>query len=206
MSSKAYYKSEGITVRSFPFGDHDRIITIFTQNYGLASLLVKGRQQQQLPYQPFSQCDWVYQKTRGELFRSYETCIVHSNLALRKQSAHLQLASDLCSSLVKALLPGKATPELYQLFACFLQAIPKHDKPSNLLPSFLLKFLRYEGLITFDGESLIQKDQKRHPFTTEEERVMHSLCSTRSLEHLGTIEIEVKCVERIKKLFEENIA
>jgi len=149
-------KAEGIVLRAFDYKDRQRIITLFTQETGLISLIIKGISKKNFRLlslsTPFSQVEVHFKKGKSDLFRYIDGTIIDEHLRLREQYAYLQTAGSLAQAILQSQLPGKPAPSLYLLFRSFLKQVPLFDNHAALLASFRLKLLRHEGLIALSAE------------------------------------------------------
>ncbi len=144
-------ESEGLVLRTVEYKSRQRIITLFTKDHGLASLIVKkiSRKKPDLLSltTPFSVGEFQYTISRSELYSLQDGTLKNANLALRKSLGHLKAAGQLINALLVSQLPGKSSPLLYQLTVSYLEQIPLFENPSLLTASFLLKLLKYEGFL-----------------------------------------------------------
>ncbi len=149
-------KVQGIVLRAFDYKDNQRIITLFTQEAGVISLIIKGLSKKNYRLlalsTPLTQIEVLFTKGRSELFRFIDGTTLDENLYLREQYAFIQTAGLLAQAILHSQLPGKPSPSLYLLFRSFLKQIPTFENHSLLLCSFRLKLLRHEGLIALTSE------------------------------------------------------
>ncbi|MBS0653333.1 MAG: DNA repair protein RecO [Verrucomicrobia bacterium] len=149
-------KAEGIVLRAFDYKDRQRIITVFTQESGIISLIIKGISKKNFRLlslsTPFSQVEVHFKKGKTDLFRYVDGTIIDEHLRLREQYAYLQTAGGLAQAILQSQLPGKPAPSLYLLFRSFLKQVPLFDNHATLLASFRLKLLRHEGLLALSPE------------------------------------------------------
>jgi len=149
-------KVEGIVLRAFDYKDRQKIITLFTEEVGMISLIIKNISKKNYRLfsisTPFSEIEACYRIGSSELFQYIDGAIIDEHLELREQYGYLQTAGSLAQAILKSQLPGKPTPSLYLLFRSFLKQIPTFTHQSQLLSSFLLKLLRHEGLLALSSQ------------------------------------------------------
>ena len=119
-------KTEAIVLRCLDYKDKQRIITAFSKDNGLMSLIVKGISYQRLAATtPFYQMELLYFKGRSDLYHFVDASILESHLFLRTQFDHLQTAGALALALLHSQMPGTPSKDLYTLFIlyCFSQAL-----------------------------------------------------------------------------------
>ena len=141
---KLMNNSEGILLRSAPYINRKQILTVFTAEAGLVSLIASPPN---LPA-PFCIGEWVYKKGRKDLHFLREMSLLHPLMELREQEASLFAAGRIA----QALLRWAATPDpkLYQLCKAYFLQIHRFPAPEALLASFRLKLLQHEGLLALN--------------------------------------------------------
>lgn len=149
-------KTEGIILKMIPYKDHHRVIQLLTPHQGILSLLAKGvsKPKMQALLSPLSQLEIVYRKKGSDLFFFKEGHSIESHHFLRTKWALLEAAGKMGSSLLQTQFPGKASPQLYQLFIACLKQLPHFQNPSTLVALFYLKLLTHEGVISWDHPTL----------------------------------------------------
>lgn len=144
-------KTEGIVLRSLDYKDRQKIITLFSKEAGMISLILKGltgRNTRLLALSsPFCQAEFIYRKGKSNLYTFIDGSTINENLHLRSQLSFLQTAGTLSKGILTSQLPGKPTPALYQLFSTYFKHISTFQDPTPLISSFYLKLLKHEGLL-----------------------------------------------------------
>jgi DNA repair protein RecO len=142
--------SKAIVLRSFPFKDRQKIVTLFSEKFGIISLVVKGisckKPSTNALCEPFAESEFFFTKKSSTLFRYEEGHLIDLHLALRASLCFLKTASAMSQALLKSQMPEQAAPELYTLFSSFLKQIPSFSSQETLLGCFYLKLLKHEGL------------------------------------------------------------
>jgi DNA repair protein RecO len=147
---------EGIILRATPFKDRDRIVTLFTPQMGMISLLAKriSTSEKMALFSPFSLIEALYLKKNSDLCLFKDGTLLDDHLFLRNQWSHLETAGKMAQTLLHSQLPGKAAPLLYALFKASLKQLPHFEDPTSLLFLFYLKFLTHEGVLSWEDHSL----------------------------------------------------
>lgn len=155
-SGKTSLTAEGIVLRSFVYKEKERILTLFTKEFGLVSIIVKRLSTKNYGMlalvSPLSCGEFIFTKgnnDRGnsDLYRFYDGTLLDEHLFLRTDWRHLETAGALAMALLHSQMPEKPAPLLYSLFVSYLKQIPFFEDPSSLLASFYLKVLHHEGLL-----------------------------------------------------------
>jgi len=215
---------EGLVLRSFPYKDRQKIITLFTPTRGLISLIVKGITQKKIHLltltSPFTQGEYHFHIGRSELYSFRDGSPIQTNHALRQRLPSIEAATLIAKALLDSQMPHKAAPNLYKLTLAYLAQIPQHENPTTLIASFLLKLLKYEGHLSLHpctrcgqtashlhlGESYCQSHApvRAHPFTLQEWSVLQTLTEARSFSALKEASIEPTLYQTIQKIFQEK--
>lgn len=197
-------KTEGIVINAIPFRNYDCILTVFTPLEGLITLFFRGAYRSKKGNgsgvtTPLSVVDLVYAKGKGDLYTCVEIVVINHHLPLRSNLAILEGACDMIKAISKTQLPGKSSPELYQLLLIYLAKLPSVTFPQVLTCSFRLKILRYEGLFA-DSDTPIEN----FPLTTEEQHTIEHLAFCRDFSQLTTLNITGILSKKIYRLFDES--
>jgi len=220
-------KTEGIVLRSFDYKDHKRIITVFSQECGLISLITRKIAKNNYRFlsltTPFSQIEVVFKRGRSELFQLIDGTVLQEHLQLRERYLFLQTAGQLAQAIIRSQMPGKSTPALYLLFRSFLKQIPTFPDLPLLLSAFYLKLLRHEGLIAIapqcthcleqparfllNGESLCDQHTtpEAHSFSTEEWNCLLTIDQSQHFSSLSPPHFSSDLAEKISHLFHAGI-
>ncbi len=221
-------KSQGIVLRSIDYKDSQRIISLFTYEQGLISIIVKGISRKNLRLlaltAPFTEIETVYKKGRSDLYLFADGSILDDHLELRKSLECLTTAGHLAHAILTSQLPGKPVPELYLLFRAYFKQIATFTDPSPLVPSFQLKLLKHEGLLALaaycnhcthqaahflrKGESLCANHRfsDLFAFSLEEWALLLKLNSAEQFSHLRTNPVPAALKQKINTYFQARIA
>lgn len=216
-------RTEGIVLLSLDYKENQKIITIFSQDAGVMSLILKNpskRNCRQLTLSsPFCQAEFIYRKGRSELCTFIDGHPINENLHLRSQLSFVQTAGLLTKAILTSQLPGKAAPDLYRLFTLYFKQITTFDDPSILISSFYLKLLKHEGLTEisslcstclhypantlYEGESYCEHHRPSHALShpPEEWTLLQSLSHAKSFQQLYALKPSKKLTALIADTF-----
>ncbi len=142
-------KTEGIVLRSQEYKERERIITLFTP-HGVLSLIVKGVSPKRTHLlaltTPFCHGEYHFLRGRSELMRFQDGTVLNEHLVLRGNLEWLRTAGALSQAIMRSQLPGKAAPQLFELYKAYHGHVCRVNPPQALLASFYLKLLRHEGV------------------------------------------------------------
>lgn len=188
-------KTEGIVLRAFAYRENERILTVFTQEAGLISLIVKRLSSSLLSLaSPFCRSEFLYRKGNTDLFRFLDGTPIDYHLFLREKLSHLDSASALAQAILSSQMPHKPAPALYALLLSYLKHLPQFAQPSPLLSSFYLKTLLHEGLYSADHS----------PFSLEEQKIVHALILCKQFQELEKCDVPAELADKIHRFFKEK--
>jgi len=218
---------EGIVLKSIPFKEADRIVSVFTPNRGIMSLYVgglsKSRPAKLNLTTPLTRGEFVFRKGRSDLHRFIDGTIIDLNLKLRRSYTHLEIGGKMVSAISNSQMPGKSAPALYALLTSFLKNIPDFTDPTPLWAAFQLKLLRHEGLLALqercnaclhapalrivEGESRCITCASAHsfPFSKEEWALLLLLFNAKQFQSLKELSTPPLFIESIETLFSSRI-
>ena len=176
--------AEGIVLRSVPFKDNDRILTVFTKEMGLISLMVKRVKHHTAASTPFCQAEYLFVKGRSELYRFHDATILDDHLSLREKLQNLQAGGEIGHAILHSQLPGKPAPKLYELLVACLKQIPLFPNPCSLVTSFQLKLLTHEGVVSWEDPTLFPI-----ALPHEEWKILYELAHLRSFQKMREMPI-----------------
>ncbi len=194
--------TEGVVAHALPFQEYDRILTVFTPGNGLIKLFVKGafsqKKGQGSSTAPLTQIEATCTKGRSELYNCRELDVLNSHLKLRQNLATLDAACDMLQTVLATQMPGKASPDLYQLFLAYLTRLPEASNPLAISTSFRLKTLRHEGLLALSTHL--------DPTLFDSERqLMEYLAFCRDFQLLASLPVDDILAGKIKNLFQQSL-
>jgi len=158
------HSSKAIVLRSQILKEHQKILTLFSEQFGVISLILQKRSKQSSCLsEPFCEGEFFFWLGSHDLKKYHDGSILDLHLGLRTQLSFLKTASCMAKAISASQIPEKASSPIYALFSAFLKQIPRFPTPGALLTCFYLKILRYEGLYHKDCDMLdISKQDKEH--------------------------------------------
>ncbi len=155
---------EGIVLKAFPYRERERIVTLFTKEMGVLTLIVKGLSKKNTALinltSPLTAGNYAFRKGNSDLYRFLDGSILQLHLHLRQDYHQLQTAIELLKVIQTTQFPEKSAPDLYALLRSYLMAISTCANLKALLMSYHLKVLKHEGAF-FTPENLSQDDKKK---------------------------------------------
>ena len=221
-------RCEGVVLRSTPYKDHARIISLFTPCHWVLSLYVRGLSKKH-PAKinlttPLTRAEFVFKKGKSDLYTFVDGTILDLHLDLRSSYSHLDAAGKILQSILKTQMPGKSAAPLYVLLTSFLSRLEKAKFPETFWATFELKLLKYEGLIDIspkcnncheknarmilDGESQCPSCSKGGgvSFASNEWELLQNLFEERSMTSLQTKELPPSLLQGVDALFQNALA
>ncbi|MGH7889326.1 MAG: DNA repair protein RecO, partial [Thermodesulfobacteriota bacterium] len=174
-------KMEGIVLRTTLFKETHRIITLFTSEAGLISLMAKRvtTAEKMALLSPFSQIEVIFRKKQSDLYLFKDGTLLDDHLFLRKKWDFMETAGKMVQIILHSQLPGKPAPKLYALLRACIKQLPQFKEPSSLLLLFYLKLLAHEGILSLN-------DRATFPISLSREHwdLMMELACSRSFQSL----------------------
>ena len=215
----AEQKEEGIVLKATPYQESSRILSLFTKNSGIISVIAKRLSPKKSTLinltTPLCRAEFIYRKGKSSLYRFIDGSILDLHLPLRQSYLNLKTASNLLNLVSASQLPEKPAPHLYQLLSLSLKKMPLFSDPSVLFSAFQLKLLKHEGLLSIgrvcnrcqqnppkylhQGEGICVQCEKggRISFSEKEWQTLLDLLSVRSFEALTAIELSSHLQKKI---------
>ena len=219
-------KTEGIALKTVPYKDGQKILTIFAEKKGLITLLVKKLSLKRMHLfsgtNLFSLSEFVYLKGKGDIYYLQDLSLIREHSFLREDLTYIELAALMAKALLDSQLPNKRAPALYALFKKYLLKIPEFTNEFTLAYSFILKLLVHEGLLHLTGECSNCSNPARHLFKGEllcslhapgyalnfsslEMKSLELLAHSRLFEKLKSLQLSKPLQEKIWRMFKEII-
>lgn len=217
------YRTEGIVLKSIPFQDYDRILTLFTPHAGIIKLIIKGANKPNssaYSVNLLTRAEFMLTKGKSDLFKCGEVSVVNYHLAIRDSFERLEAACDMSQAILSTQFEHAPATDLYKLYLLYLENIATIGHPDLLSTSFRLKLLRHEGLFdigencaicqtslkTFHlagGETFCEQHAPSHQihFSAEEIIVVAKLAYCKTFAQLSEIELTPYLKAKIHDLF-----
>ena len=150
MFKKPLLRSEAIVLSITPYGERDAIAKIFTKDRGLLPFFFKNAyaSKKSTHLESLTHVEIVYQEGGGSFFSAKEITVLNLFLKLRDNYEALMASFDAAKALLVSELPEKSSPDLFDLFSCYLAKMHTVLDPWILAASFRLKILCHEGILT----------------------------------------------------------
>lgn len=142
-------RCEGIVIHAYNFGDYDKIINVFTLEYGLSKFILKGANKSsasRLAANPFVCAEFIFQKGNSDLWPCREINVIEPFNNLRNSISCLESAGLLLKAVQSSQLLHKMSSRLYLLLRWSLNKVSLVKDPFSLAASFYLKILSHDGL------------------------------------------------------------
>ena len=188
---------QAIVLKTLDYRDHQRIVTLMTEELGLLSFLIRGLKKGNrfILTTPFSHGEYVLKKSKGDLLNFRDGSLLSDHEALRTDFQRIKTAGDMASLLLKTQLPGKPAPKLFALFLAYLQKISLFEDPQVLSFSFMLKLMTHDGWISWEDRSFFPVS-----VTEVEWQLLKTLALSRSFAQLRGLSPSMNLYERMQDL------
>ena len=139
-----FIKTKGLVIKKVDFGEGDRIITIFSENFGKIDLLVKGirksKKRDQSSVDLLTLSNFTFYK-KGDNFILNTIDSLDFFYDLKKDIEKLEIASYMLSIINEIVLPGERKKEFFQRVEKALNFIIKNDIYTNFF--MILKMMNW---------------------------------------------------------------
>jgi DNA repair protein RecO (recombination protein O) len=195
-------KVEGIVLRSTIYKETHRIITLFTPEAGLISLMVKGVKtpERMVLLTPFSQIEVFFRKKLSDLYLLKDGSLIADHLFLREKWVYLETAGKMGQMILHSQMPGKPAPLLYALFLACLKQLPQFEEPASLLLLFSLKLLTHEGILSLDDRAAFPI-----PLSSREWDMMMEIAQSKSFKGLHKRKGLTPLLQQLEKNFKDIV-
>lgn len=195
-----YITTPAIILRSIPFKDHQKIVTAFSKELGMISMIIKGLSSKKLFKRPFCESfcevELVLSKKNGDLFTFQEGSIIDLHLPLRDHLQSLSTASSMVKAILESQLPEKPAPLLYALFSTCLYQIPTFLCQNTLLACFYVKILKHEGIFSLSSEGLM-----KNSLSEQEKKELTEISNIQNFSTLKRINTRLEVVNKLEEFF-----
>ncbi|MGL4642149.1 MAG: DNA repair protein RecO [Cetobacterium sp.] len=139
-----FIKTKGLIVKKVDFGEGDRIITVFSENFGKIDLLVKGirksKKRDQSSVDLLTLSNFTFYK-KGDNFILNTIDPIEFFYDLKKDIEKLEISSYILSIINEIILPGERKKEFFQRLEKALYFIVKNNNYTNFL--LILKMMNW---------------------------------------------------------------
>ena len=151
------YKTEAVVLRSFRFGEADRVLHLYTLARGRVGAVAKGIRKTKSRFgarlEPLSHVELMLHEGSGDLQTVTGVELLHSHRAAREQRYRLGVGLVGAEAMLRLFTEQEANPRAFQALTRFLELLdelPAHDGRASLDPlalSFQLKLLWLSGYL-----------------------------------------------------------
>ena len=156
MAGRAY-KTEAVVLRSFRFGEADRVLHLYTLARGRVGAVAKGIRKTKsrcgARLEPLSHVELMLHEGSGELQTVTGVELLHSHYAAREQRYRLGVGLVGAEAMLRLFTEQEANPRAFQALTRFLELLealpPNQGRPAldPLALSFQLKLLWLSGYL-----------------------------------------------------------
>lgn len=228
MATNQLKETKGLVIRSFEYGEYDKILHIFTPHEGMMHLIAKGamrpRNRGSLPTEPLTLAHFYYkEKPHPKLHQCIEVVPINPHLFLRRGIDKLDCACQMALAIGQTQMSHQPAPLLFQLFCYYLKKLEESRNPHAILASFRLKLLRHDGVFClpacctvcaeplgkfwFYGEATYCQKDAPPPaefFSEEDVLLLVKLTNATNFEEVESIGISEKLMQKITVFFKAH--
>jgi len=140
---------QGIVLRSFPFGEADRVVVILSPNHGKLRTVAKGIRKTKSRFggrlEPFTHVDLVLYEGRN-LDTVTQVSIIETFPHLRGDLDRVMAAGTMVEAVDAVASEGEPSLRLFLLLQRGLRALEQGESSRDLVTAFLLKLAEVIGL------------------------------------------------------------
>lgn len=214
--------TKALVLSSFNYRDYDRIVTYFTERYGVIKVLVRGgnRPRVRLFCEPLALLELTYCPKKNEIHSFREGKVIEAHLSLRDSYERLEAGMKLLNITAKSQFSEMPAPKIFLLLKLYLKKITEFKNLDVLIYSYLLKCLLLSGAWTiqtkcskchkllemfyYSGSGyfcLACTPSKRLGFDIDEIQKLSTLIHERSFKALDQLDVNKSLSEKIDDLF-----
>lgn len=178
----ALHHDQGIVLRSFPFGEADRVVVLLSPNRGKLRTVAKGVRRTKSRFggrlEPFTHVDLILYEGRN-LDTITQVATIETFLHLRSDLDRVVAAATMVEVADVVAQENEASRRLFLLLQRGLRALDAGDRHPDLLTAFLLKAADIVGLApSFDLCAGCGADEGLHRFSFSAGGVLCDRCRT----------------------------
>ncbi len=181
----AILKNDGIVLKSIPYGESSKIVTILTKEHGKVTMLARGARDVKSKFggslELFSRINMIYyeKETRDIQYLS-EAAVIDHYFEIRNRPERLFAAMTVLEIANRAVHGNEDSTAVYELVARTLTALDKKDKPvQNAVLYYLAQMSALLGF-RIEAEHCPHcpdiLNHRRHEFLIENGRVICEEC------------------------------
>lgn len=145
----AIRSDQGIVLRSFPFGEADRVVVILSPNHGKLRTVAKGIRKTKSRFggrlEPFTNVDLILYEGRN-LDTVTQVSVIETFPRLREDLDRVMAAGTMVEAVDAVASEGEPSLRLFLLLQRGLRALDRGEAGRDLVTAFLLKLAEVIGL------------------------------------------------------------
>jgi DNA repair protein RecO (recombination protein O) len=151
MSARTSFKTPAIVLRSLDYGESDRIVTLYTSDFGKIRGIAKGARRSRRRFannalEPFACSHAILSRKGPDNLALIEDCdIINSYPDIRADLEKTLIASYLIELVDQFTGGGKENSKLFRLLQDFLTLIETEDTPDWIARFFEIRLLKLSG-------------------------------------------------------------
>lgn len=153
--------SEAFVLSAKPYSEADKIITVFSKDFGKLSLMAKGvrklKSKKRGTLEPFSRFRFIAHTGHGMPIVT-ETEMIDGYSKIRKDLARVSVAYFLMEVVMRSTQEEESITEVYDLLAEYLKDLETRKNLKNLRREFSLKLMEILGFIP-EGQFVPKPDE-----------------------------------------------
>jgi len=138
------FKTEAIVLRSIRYGEADRILHLYSREYGRIGAIAKGARKPKTRFggrlEPFFRLNLVLHRGRGDLHTVTSAETVEGYSELRSSGHAIRAASDACGGVLRLLDGSEPNAPAYNLLCRYLALIDADPEGDVAGPSGMVTF------------------------------------------------------------------
>lgn len=175
------YRVEGLVIRSLDYGEGNKIITIFTEDYGKIGVMARGAKKMNSRHSAASQlftcAEFVFYRVGTKLGNLNSAEIVNSHRRLREDLLLSAYASYMTELTERLLAEQEANPWLFRQFKAALYHLDDGKDASVITHIYEMKVLRHAGYVP-EFERCVSCGNSAHEARDFSVRLGGVLCSS----------------------------
>lgn len=149
--SRALLRCEGVVLRHINYAEADRIVTIFTAEWGVKKGFARSARTSRKRFgpalEPFTQAMFYWRQGKGELWLLQEADLITTRSGLRADLDRLALAGYGVELIEMLVGDGEDHQRIYELLCCYLDYLDQGGDPAVARLLFELRLVYLLGYI-----------------------------------------------------------
>ncbi len=138
---------EGIILRTLPYRENERILTLMTKEHGILQAILYKKNVPAAICSPSSKIELLYKEGRGNLALGVDIHLLDANEKIRSSLAAMLEVGKMLSITLKTQVERKPAPEIYTLLRLLISLSTEMADPEILTYIYSIKILLLEGMI-----------------------------------------------------------